>query len=236
MPLRWRHNDHAGVSNHQPHGCLLNRLFRRNSKKTSKLRVTGLCAGNSPGTGEFPAQMASYAENVTIWWRHHVYQWYSLCTLMATELSSWKITRWQAATSISMTTNWHHLLTSMTWWFHPLHCEETLLYVTSCCAGYVCGLSTRLCLNWTSFDAPVLPPWMGPWSWMFTQQCWVATEVGSGNITGLCLQLCQLFVCTYRQISNMVHTECQNLNVYRLVLQLSLPNSLDPGANSRMKM
>ena len=69
--LRWRHNDHAGVSNHQPHGCLLNRLFRRKSKKTSKLRVTGLCAGNSPGTGEFPAEMASYAENVSIWWRHH---------------------------------------------------------------------------------------------------------------------------------------------------------------------
>ena len=70
-PLRWHHNDHAGVSNYQPHGCLLNRLFRRKSKKTSKLRVTGLCAGNSPGTGEFPAQMASYAENVSIWWRHH---------------------------------------------------------------------------------------------------------------------------------------------------------------------
>ena len=69
--LRWRHNDHAGVSNHQPHGCLLNRLFMRKSKKTSKPRVTGLCAGNSPGTGEFPAQIASYAENVSIWWRHH---------------------------------------------------------------------------------------------------------------------------------------------------------------------
>ena len=69
--LQWRHNDHDRVSNHQPHGCLLNRLFRRWSKKTSKLRVTGLCAGNSPGTGEFPAQMASYAENVSIWWRHH---------------------------------------------------------------------------------------------------------------------------------------------------------------------
>ena len=41
--------------------------------KTSKLCVTGLCAGNSPGTGEFPAQMASNAENVSIWWRHHVY-------------------------------------------------------------------------------------------------------------------------------------------------------------------
>ena len=41
-------------------------------KETSKLRVTGLCAGNSPVTGEFPAQMASNAENVSIWWRHHV--------------------------------------------------------------------------------------------------------------------------------------------------------------------
>ena len=69
--LQWRHNGHDSVSNHQPHDCLLNRLFRRRSKKTSKLRVTGLCAGNSPGTGEFPAQMASNAENVSIWWRHH---------------------------------------------------------------------------------------------------------------------------------------------------------------------
>ena len=47
-PLRWRHNDQDGVSNHQPHGCLLNRLFRRRSNKTSKLRNTGLCVGNSP--------------------------------------------------------------------------------------------------------------------------------------------------------------------------------------------
>ena len=53
-PLHWRHNDHDGVSNHQPLGCLLNRLFRRRSKKTSKLRVTGLCAGNSPGPVNSP--------------------------------------------------------------------------------------------------------------------------------------------------------------------------------------
>ena len=45
---------------------------RRRSKKTSKHRVTGLRAGNSPVTGEFPAQMASNAENVSIWWRHLV--------------------------------------------------------------------------------------------------------------------------------------------------------------------
>ena len=44
---------------------------RRRSKKTPKLRVTGLCAGNSPVTGEFPTRMASNAENVSIWWRHH---------------------------------------------------------------------------------------------------------------------------------------------------------------------
>ena len=38
-------------------------------KKTSKLRVTGLCAGNSPATGEFPVQMTNNTENVSIWWR-----------------------------------------------------------------------------------------------------------------------------------------------------------------------
>ena len=43
--LQWRHNGHDGVSNHQPHQCLLNRLFGRRSKKTSKLRVTGLYVG-----------------------------------------------------------------------------------------------------------------------------------------------------------------------------------------------
>ena len=57
-PLQWRHNGRDGVSNNQPHDCLLNRLFRHKSKKTSKLRVTGLFAGNSPVTGEFPAQRA----------------------------------------------------------------------------------------------------------------------------------------------------------------------------------
>ena len=82
--LQWRHNDHDGVSNHQPHDCLLSRLFIRRSKKTSKLRVTGLCAGNSPGTGEFPARMANNAENVSIWWRHHDHvQFNTWCGVMS---------------------------------------------------------------------------------------------------------------------------------------------------------
>ena len=72
LTLHNNQNGCDGVSNHQPQYCLLNRLFRRRSNKTSKLRVTGLCVGNSPVTGEFPAQMASNAENVFIWWRHHV--------------------------------------------------------------------------------------------------------------------------------------------------------------------
>ena len=45
---------------------------RRRSKKISKHRVTGLCEGKSPGTGEFRARMASNAENSSIWWRLHV--------------------------------------------------------------------------------------------------------------------------------------------------------------------
>ena len=45
---------------------------RRRSKKTSKLCVTGLSEGNSPVTGEFPAQRASNAKDASIWWRHHV--------------------------------------------------------------------------------------------------------------------------------------------------------------------
>ena len=53
ISIQWRHNDHDGVSNHQPHGCLL-RLFRRRSKKTPKLHVTGLCVGKSPGPVNSP--------------------------------------------------------------------------------------------------------------------------------------------------------------------------------------
>ena len=50
--LNWRRNGCDSVPNHQPYDCLLNRLFRRRSKNISKLRVTGLCVGTSPGIGE----------------------------------------------------------------------------------------------------------------------------------------------------------------------------------------
>ena len=47
-------------------------IYLGRSKKTAKLRVTGLCEGNLPVTGEFPAQKVSNTEDVSIWWRHHV--------------------------------------------------------------------------------------------------------------------------------------------------------------------
>ena len=82
-PLQWRHNGRDSVLNHQPYHCLLNRLFERRSKKISKLHVTVLCEGNSPGT----SQRASNAENASIWWRHHAFRSEIdvnfLCKLMA---------------------------------------------------------------------------------------------------------------------------------------------------------
>ena len=51
--LQWGHNERDGVSNCRRLDCLPNRLFRRWSKKASKLCVTGLCGGNPPVTGVF---------------------------------------------------------------------------------------------------------------------------------------------------------------------------------------
>ena len=69
--LHWRHNDHGGVSNHQPRGCLTQSFIQTQMKENIKApRHWPLC-GEFTGTGEFPAQRASNAENVSIWWRHH---------------------------------------------------------------------------------------------------------------------------------------------------------------------
>ena len=70
LTLQWHRNEHDGISNHRHLDCLLNCLFRCRSKKTSKLRITGLGEGNSPVTIEFTAQRASNVENVSTWWRH----------------------------------------------------------------------------------------------------------------------------------------------------------------------
>ena len=70
----WRQNERDGVSNYRRLDCLLNCSFRRRSKNTPKLRVTGPCEGNSPVTSGFSSQRASDAESNSIWWRHHAPQ------------------------------------------------------------------------------------------------------------------------------------------------------------------
>ena len=121
LPLRWRQNGRDSVSNHQPHDCLLNRLFRRRLKKTSKLRVTGLCVGNSPGTGEFPTQMASDAEIVSIWWRHHV-RWVSMWSyvkLCRGDFFIFSFHRWITKVSLSRML-WFLLLRCLLMWKYYL--------------------------------------------------------------------------------------------------------------------
>ena len=59
------------------------------------------------------------------------------------------------------------------------------------------------------------------------------------NTLPACCEFCDLACVThvdYFQISDISRTKSQNLNVSRLVLQLSLCNILKPGVKSRMKM
>ena len=78
ITFQWRHDERDSVSNHQRLEFLLNRLSNQRkhqsfikSKKTPKLRVTGLYGGNPAVTGGFPSEMASNMENVSIWWRQY---------------------------------------------------------------------------------------------------------------------------------------------------------------------
>ena len=130
--MQWRHNRRDSVSNRQPKDCFY-RLFRRRSKKTLKLRVTGFCAGNSPRTGEFPARMASNAENVSIWWRHHGYWWDSMKHnhMYFTQFvyTQCKVLHVQYAMS-SLIGSDH--VEARTWWRHQMEIFSALLAI---CAG-----------------------------------------------------------------------------------------------------
>ena len=88
MTKQWCNNEPNGISNGQPRDCLLNCIFWYRWKKTSKLRVTGFSAGNSPVTGEFPAQRASNLVNVYIWWcdHEHFQTWSSYLTFLVNTL------------------------------------------------------------------------------------------------------------------------------------------------------
>ena len=101
---QWLHNERSGISNHRCLDCLLNHLLRRRSKKTSKLPITGLCEGNPPVTGGFPSQMASNAENVSIWWRRHEFAtWWKL---QGAHQIVWNLSQTQFSHSAGRQTTW----------------------------------------------------------------------------------------------------------------------------------
>ena len=72
--------------NHRCPRCLLDCLFRCWSNKTSKLRVTGFCEGNSPVTGDFPRAKGQLRRKcfytmTSSWWfaKNSPKKWSNLC-------------------------------------------------------------------------------------------------------------------------------------------------------------
>ena len=84
--LQWHHNESDGVSNQQPHDCLLNRSFRRRSLKQQSSASLAFVRGihgwpvNSPHKGP---------EHVSIWWRHHVMIKYKHDFMLPERHSAW---------------------------------------------------------------------------------------------------------------------------------------------------
>ena len=89
---------------------LLIRLFSSHQRKHQKLRVTGLCEGNLPLTGEFHAQRAGNAENVSIWWQPD-----AIIRIMFLN----GFTKYQ-------------IINAITWWHHQMETFSALLAI---CAG-----------------------------------------------------------------------------------------------------
>ena len=138
--LQWYHNGHDGVSNHQPDYCLFNGLFRCRSKKTLKLRVTGLCAGNSPVTSKFPSQMTSNAKNVSIWWHHHDFIKYtdqhiqnrSTKKLDWHKGATWLIHERNTPSTNQVTKPWTHLQNILVWNEYLIQLHVGCMMKTDC--------------------------------------------------------------------------------------------------------
>ena len=86
--LQWRHNEDDGVSNHQPHDCLLNGLFKAQIKENIKAPRHWPFCRKFTGNRWITRTMANNAENVSIEWRHHELIWRASTSLPQTPLSS----------------------------------------------------------------------------------------------------------------------------------------------------
>ena len=136
-PLQWCHNEADDVSNHQPHDCLLKRLFRRRSKETSKLWLVNspqkgpvkqkmlpiddvimlkgnmICVEKSQVTGEFPTQKP-VMRNFDVS--------FDLC------LNKRPLTKWVAAKKIPpLSLKYKHGCLTSSWWHHQMETFSALL-------------------------------------------------------------------------------------------------------------
>ena len=101
--LQWRHNVRVGISNHQPHDCLLNHLFKAQIKESIKApRHWPLC-GVFTGDRWNPRTKACNAENVfnlmtSSWLFRYMqsssqkYCWWFVLTLFCVFWSTWILT------------------------------------------------------------------------------------------------------------------------------------------------
>ena len=73
FPLQWRYNGHDDVSNQHCLDCSLftQTFVQAQIKENTKAMRHRTLWGEFTGSGEFPSQMDSNAENFSIWWRHH---------------------------------------------------------------------------------------------------------------------------------------------------------------------
>ena len=121
--LQWCHNEQDGILNHRRLDCLLHRLFKRKSKKTSKFRITDLCQGNPPVIGGF-----SNAENGSIWWHNHGRSDYSRKNCEGIQ----RDTTLKITTLEDLIIVYDESCSTDSWWRHQ---TETFPVLLSLCAG-----------------------------------------------------------------------------------------------------
>ena len=114
--LQWRHNVGDGVSNQQPHDCLLIRLL------TAQIKVNIKAPRHWPlwgeFTGEYPEQRASNAENVSVWWRNH--DVITIFDVQSDEIQNTHATAfWSKWIWWRDTTVWHLTILGVLYWKRP---------------------------------------------------------------------------------------------------------------------
>ena len=123
--LQWRQNERHRVSNHQHLDHLLRRLFRRTSKKTSKIYATGLCEWNPlvmsgfPNKGPVTRKMFPFDHHGYPKWWHHIFM-----TGGTSGLSLWQYPMQPVTTNFML---WQLSLFSLS------DKDSTILIVKFCC-------------------------------------------------------------------------------------------------------